>query len=72
MGFGVPVGEWFRNELKDLLYQTILSDSFFKRGYFKPEIVKNIVERHIARQKDYSFQIWALLMLELWHKRFMD
>lgn len=72
MGFGVPVGEWFRNELKGLLYQTILSSSFLKSGYFKQDTVKNIVEQHISKQRDYSFQIWALLMLELWHKRFMD
>ncbi len=72
MGFGVPVGEWFRNELKDFLQQTLTSKGSLGRGYFKPEAVKEIVRRHIERQKDYSFQLWSLLMLELWHKRFMD
>jgi len=72
MGFGVPVGEWFRNDLKDFLCEILLSRKFLGRGYFRPELVRNIVLQHIGGRQDYSFQIWALLMFELWHQRFMD
>ena len=72
MGFGVPVGEWFRSDLKGLLFETILSDKFFNRGYFNSEAIRNMVYQHINGQKDYTLQLWALLMLELWHKRFID
>lgn len=70
MGFGVPIGKWFRNELKELLCDTLLSDASFKRGYFNPAAVRGMVEGHIAGKKDYAFQLWALLMLELWHRKF--
>jgi len=72
MGFGIPVGEWFRGELKSFLCDSLLSDSFSKRGYFRPAIVKEMVSKHNERKADYSFQLWALLMLELWHQRFID
>lgn len=72
MGFGVPVGDWFRNDLKDFLYENLLSTIALGRGYFKPEVVKNMVKKHISKQKDYTFQLWVLLMLELWHQRFVD
>lgn len=72
MGFGVPVGKWFRNELKGLLCDTLLSHSSFKRGYFKSEVIKGMVRRHILGQKDHTFALWSLLVLELWHRRFMD
>jgi asparagine synthase (glutamine-hydrolysing) len=72
MGFGVPVGEWFRGDLKALLFETILSDKFFNRRYFNSEAIRNMVYKHINGQKDYALQIWALLMLELWHRRFID
>lgn len=72
MGFGVPVGRWFRAELKGLLMDTVLSESALKRGYFKPESIKNMVNYHIEGKKDYTFQLWTLLMLELWYKRFID
>lgn len=72
MGFGVPIGDWFRSELRDLLSETILSKTSFSRGYFNPDAVGNMVKLHIERKADYSFQLWALLMLELWHQRFAD
>lgn len=72
MGFGMPVGQWFRGELKVFLCDTVLSGPSLKRGYFKPRMLKKIVEDHVSGEKDYSFQLWAILMLELWHKKFMD
>ncbi len=72
MGFGVPVGVWFRRELKGLLEGTLLSPNSLKRGYFKSDTIKNMVYLHTSAQKDYGFQLWALLMLELWHQRFKN
>lgn len=72
MGFGIPVGEWFRNELKDLLIDTLLSKRSLKRNYFRQDVLKEMVDLHISRRKDYSFQLWSLLMFNLWHDRFID
>lgn len=72
MGFGIPVGEWFRHELRELLNETLLSSKSLKRGYFKPDLIQEMVHLHIMRKRDYTHQLWALLMLELWHQRFMD
>lgn len=72
MGFGVPIGNWFRSDLKGLLCGTLLSRKSLQRGYFNPEFIKRIVYLHIGKRKDYSFQLWSLLMLELWHQRFID
>lgn len=72
MGFGVPVGKWFRAELKDFLIDNLLSAPALKRGYFNPKTVKFMVKSHIDKTRDYTFQLWAMLMFELWHKRFID
>ena len=72
MGFGVPVGGWFRGELKGFLNETLLSNKSLNRGYFKPEVIKDMIKTHIIGRKDYSFQLWTILMLELWHQRFID
>jgi asparagine synthase (glutamine-hydrolysing) len=71
MGFGIPIGNWFRSDLKDFLLETILSKASLNRGYFKPEAVNAMVKAHTKNEADYSFQLWALLMLELWHQKFM-
>jgi asparagine synthase (glutamine-hydrolysing) len=72
MGFGVPIGHWFRGQLQPFLRETILAERSLKRGLFRPEVVKRMVELHTRGERDYSPQLWTLLMLELWFQRFID
>ncbi|MEJ7623623.1 MAG: asparagine synthase (glutamine-hydrolyzing) [Pyrinomonadaceae bacterium] len=72
MGFGVPVGRWFRGEMKDFVSGVLLSEKSLRRGIVKPEIVERYVAEHIAGTRDHSFQLWTLLMLEMWFQRFID
>lgn len=72
MGFGVPIGHWFRGELKSFLRETLFSDRAATRGIFKREVVQDMVERHVSHQRDFAHQLWTLLMLELWFERFID
>lgn len=72
MGFGVPVGHWFRKEMKDFVRDVLLSESFRKRDIIRPEAVQKIVDQHINGIVDHAFPIWTLLMLELWYRQFID
>jgi asparagine synthase (glutamine-hydrolysing) len=72
MGFGVPIGKWFRGEMKGFMLGVLLSERALKRGVIKPEIVERYVNEHISAKRDHSFQLWTMLMLELWFQRFID
>ncbi len=72
MGFGIPIGHWFRGKLQQFLRETLLSEKALNRGLFKPDRVKRLVELHTRAERDYSAQLWTLLMLELWFQRFID
>ncbi len=72
MGFGVPVGEWFRTSLRPLLEDALLSEQFGNRGYFHMQRIRRMVSEHTERRADYGFRLWNLLMLELWHREFID
>jgi asparagine synthase (glutamine-hydrolysing) len=72
MGFGVPLGHWFRGRLQPFLRETLLTEAALKRGLFKPEAVKQLVELHTRGERDHSHKLWTLLMLELWFQRFID
>lgn len=72
MGFGVPVGKWFRGEMKDFVKDVLLSETSLRRGIVKPEAMERYVAEHTTGLRDHSFQIWTLLMLELWFQRFID
>ena len=72
MGFGVPVGDWMRGELRSWMEDLLLSPRALKRGYFQPEALRQVVDRHLEGREDRAFELWALLWLELWHQEFMD
>ena len=54
MGFGVPVSRWFRNELKDYVYEILLDPRTLNRGYFRREGVQRLLNDHIALRYDHS------------------
>ncbi|NQU73226.1 MAG: asparagine synthase (glutamine-hydrolyzing) [Candidatus Omnitrophica bacterium] len=72
MGFGVPVGEWFRGELKSYAYEVLLDSKAIKRNYFKRESVKQLLDEHCKGKVNNGAKIWSLLNLELWHRLFID
>ncbi len=72
MGFGVPVSRWFRNELKDYVYEILLEPRTLSRGYFKREAVERLLNDHIELRYDHSAKIWSLLFLEIWFRVFID
>jgi asparagine synthase (glutamine-hydrolysing) len=72
MGFGVPIGHWFRGKMQVFLREVVLSEKALKRGMFKRETVERLIDEHTRGQRDYAHQLWTLLMLELWFQRFID
>jgi asparagine synthase (glutamine-hydrolysing) len=71
MGFGIPVGDWLRKELRPWLDDYVLSDRALARGYFQPTVVQQLVREHLDG-RDHTFPVWSLLWLELWHREFID
>src|SRR5215470_5281248 len=57
MGFGVPIGHWFRGKMQPFLREVVLSDKALRRGLFKPEAVRQLIELHVRGERDYSHQL---------------
>jgi asparagine synthase (glutamine-hydrolysing) len=72
MGFGVPIGHWFRGTMQPFLRETLLSEKALGRNLFQSEKVRQIVDQHVEGRIDHSHRLWSLLMLELWFQRFID
>jgi asparagine synthase (glutamine-hydrolysing) len=71
-GFGVPVGHWFRTHLKNDVREILLSPRALRRGYFRQEVLRQLVEEHESGRRDYGHCLWALLTFEMWHRVFID
>ncbi|HXH06222.1 MAG TPA: asparagine synthase (glutamine-hydrolyzing) [Vicinamibacterales bacterium] len=72
MGFGVPIDRWLRCQLRDLVEDCLFGRRAVARGYFRPAFVRRLVDEHASGRRRHHHLIWALLMLELWHREFID
>jgi len=72
MGFGVPLGSWFRGAMKEFVREILLAEKSLNRGIVKAEMLEKYVGEHLEAKRDHTAQIWTLLMLELWFQRFID
>ncbi len=64
-GFGSPVAEWLRSDLKSFAEALLFDPSAF----LKSTQIRHWYEQHQSESADHSKKLWALLMLELWNSR---
>lgn len=70
MGFGLPVDEWFRNDLKDYIRENILDNTSLSRKIMKGNKLKELLDDHYEERRDNSKKLWALMILNIWHWKF--
>ena len=71
-GFGVPVGRWFRGELRSVAYDLLLEPRTLSRGILDGEAVRRLLTEHWSGGADHGQRIWALLFLEIWFRTYLD
>jgi asparagine synthase (glutamine-hydrolysing) len=71
-GFAVPVETWFRGRLGELFGDVLLSTRARQRGYFEMPFVERLLHEQGQGRRDHTHRLWALLVFELWHRRYLD
>ena len=69
MGFGVPISEWLRKDLNDYGRKLVL-DGDASRLYLRKSFLEKIWNEHQRGIRNRSTELWTVMMLNLWHKRF--
>ena len=72
MGFGVPVFNWLRNDLRYYAEEYMSDASFEKHGLFKIKGVKHIMHQFYQGNRNYNNLFWYLLMFQMWYKKWMS
>jgi asparagine synthase (glutamine-hydrolysing) len=64
-GFAVPVAEWFRTELREFAYDTLVAreDEVLNRGF-----LEQCWNQHQRGQRDWSALLWCVLMFKSWRE----
>ena len=71
-GFGVPIKQWINQQLRARVRETLTEPRTRQRGYIQPRYVGLLLDEHERGRRDHATELWALFMLELWHRRFVD
>ncbi|MFT3947235.1 MAG: asparagine synthase (glutamine-hydrolyzing) [Agriterribacter sp.] len=66
-GFGVPVGNWLRDSLKDELLQYANKDFIYSQGIFNYDYVKKLVDNHLMQKADNTFKVWTYFCFQKWY-----
>lgn len=64
MGFRVPLQSWFRNELKEKIKSSVLSERMLDCGYFDQGYLTTIINEHQSGLRDHSAPLWTLMMYD--------
>jgi len=70
-GFGVPLGAWLRQDISPMR-DILLSQTARERGLLDMRVVERLIDEHASGKRDHNRQLWTLLTLEEWHRRFID
>jgi asparagine synthase (glutamine-hydrolysing) len=71
-GFGIPVAEWFKGELRDALQDELSPERIRHQGLFEPAEVDRLVSEHLSGRRDHRKPLWTLFVFQLWHRRWLE
>jgi asparagine synthase (glutamine-hydrolysing) len=70
-GFPVPLTYWFRDKLYDRARKLLLNESTLSRGYFQRNYIESLF-KNIKNGHDLGRRIFSLVVLEMWHRKYID
>ena len=66
MGFGIPVGDWMRGELRDWVDDLLSEDALRRQGYFHSAPIVRLWEQHRDGKGEHEYLLWDVLMFQAW------
>jgi len=71
-GFSIPIKHWLCNELKELMLHYLSENRIRKAGLFNFGPIQHRIKKHLEGKENYSHQLWALLVFEIWREQFLS
>ncbi|MDZ7372501.1 MAG: asparagine synthase (glutamine-hydrolyzing) [candidate division KSB1 bacterium] len=69
-GFSIPIKNWIRDELRDMVLSVLAPDKLRATGLFNVSYVHRLLDEHMRGVENHSHRLWALFMFMKWRERF--
>ena len=66
MGFGVPIGDWLRGDLREWAEDLLAEPRLKAGGLFQTDVVRALWTQHLTGERNWQYQLWPVLMFEAW------
>lgn len=70
-GFPIPYQSWLRKNFREWVKEVLLDSKTLSRGYFQRSAIENLIRTNELNGR-YSKEVFCLIVLELWHRIFLD
>jgi asparagine synthase (glutamine-hydrolysing) len=70
-GFGVPVGLWLKNELRDWARERLLDNRSLTK-WFRKAAIQRLIDEHESGRANHGKKLWALLIFAVWWKKYIE
>ncbi len=71
MGFGVPIHEWFKDELKEYFLHYLDEKRLEENGIFNAKEVVKLRDSYLNGDKQNVDNLWSILMFLMWYEKWM-
>jgi asparagine synthase (glutamine-hydrolysing) len=68
-GFDIPLGLWFRGELRGFLEDALCEEAIRRVGFFDPHVVQAMVRTHMSGARNFEARLWRILVAQVWAER---
>jgi len=65
-GFTLPLDQWFRSELREMVTDLLSEDRIKKQGVFDPAAVGRMLSAHLSGRENMGHQLFSLLIFQMW------
>jgi asparagine synthase (glutamine-hydrolysing) len=69
-GFSIPIKNWLRKELKDLMLEYLSEKRIKDAGFFNYNYINKMIHDHLERKADHAHRLWALILFSIWRDKF--
>ncbi len=66
MGFGIPLGDWLRRDLRDWAEALLDEKRLLDEGFFNPEPIRMKWKQHLSGNMNWQAYLWNILMFQMW------
>ena len=68
-GFAIPIAEWLRGQLRDWAEELLDESRIVQDGFFYYEPIQKKWQEHLSGKKDWSSNLWSILMFQVWYEQ---